>query len=150
MTEQEFWNNIEVGTPTSCWNWKGTLSTHTQRVCVEQRSATTTRRAKELATGHYILPKQRVVHTCGNRRCHNPEHLQIVTSVEYTYKTRRLCGYNYPTKLQRETILQIYRAHKGGQTVTSLAQQFEVSIPCISSIVRGDSWKHLYHHYDEV
>lgn len=72
-----------------CWEWTGALSRHSQysdrggygRIRDGARMVYT-HRAAVLATGRDIPAGMNVHHVCHNRRCCNPEHLQVVTAEE--------------------------------------------------------------------
>jgi hypothetical protein len=79
--EERFHHFTEV--TDGCWNWTGNVSKHGYGVmrCKGLSSYMVHRYSYELLRGP--IPQGLVLdHLCRNRRCVNPEHLEIVTSVE--------------------------------------------------------------------
>ena len=77
---------VEIDTKTGCWLWQGRTS-GTGRGGGYGRidmGGTTMAVHRVVYTNFYgIIPhKKQVDHTCYNRRCCNPEHLELVTHKE--------------------------------------------------------------------
>lgn len=92
-----FWSNVIVGCPGECWPWiksktngYGQTSKRLNGMTVTLRSH---RVAKVLTDG--VLHERMVLdHTCRNRACCNPSHLEWVTHSE---NIRRSAGYRLQT-----------------------------------------------------
>lgn len=85
-TEERFWPRVNK-TPT-CWIWTGPTWRGYGRFWVENgtRHARAHRYAYELLVGP--IPKDLTVdHLCHNRRCVNPEHMELVTLAENTRRS---------------------------------------------------------------
>jgi hypothetical protein len=70
---------------------------------------------------------------CGNRRCVNPWHLEVVTS---TVNSRR--GRN--AKINQQVADEIRRMKASGMTRSAIARVFGVSESLVSDVVRGNTW----------
>lgn len=82
--------SLVLGSPTDsvtgCWNWQGFINAGGYgRVNVQgvdyRRQLQAHRVAYELFHGE-IAEHMQIDHTCGNRRCVNPDHLEAVTQQE--------------------------------------------------------------------
>ena len=77
------WNNrIVVNPETGCWDWMGQINNWGYGVAaISQRKTAVHRVVYELLVGP-IPDGMQIDHTCRNRRCQNPDHLQVVTLSE--------------------------------------------------------------------
>lgn len=98
-----------------------------------------------LAYEFYIgkIPEgKRVVTTCKNKRCINPDHLFITdrsSIAKHTFDTGRKHPRGY-VKLTEENVKEIKMSNK---PMLQLAKQFNVSDGTIRKIKRGETWKHV-------
>jgi hypothetical protein len=96
------------------------------------------------------IPKGRLVcHTCDYRPCCNPRHLfhgtQAHNMQDMVRKKRGLVGeLNTNTKFTEATILAIYKCDKNGMTRAAIARRYDVRPECISHILSGRNWTHLF------
>jgi predicted XRE-type DNA-binding protein len=99
------------------------------------------------------IPKNRKVmvrHTCDNKMCINPKHLLLGThqdNVNDAKKNRKILrGEQKPnSKLTAKKVLEIRELKKYKKiTEKEIAKIFNISRGCVSSILRGKSWYHLY------
>lgn len=68
---RRFWRQVRAGEPDACWPWQGELDAAGYGRFRGRRADET---AYELARGAPGSGTQ-VEHSCGNRRCVNPNHL---------------------------------------------------------------------------
>jgi hypothetical protein len=73
---------------------------------------------------------------CGNRRCVNPWHLEVVTATENSRRGRN-------AKINQQIADEIRRMKASGITQTEIARVFGVSWSLVSDVVRGNTWRPL-------
>jgi len=95
---------------------------------------------------HYIVyfygpipPGYEVHHTCGNGRCVNPLHLQILTRAQHHEATRR-SGQKYGAKLTARQAAEVKRMALAGEAHKDVAAEFGISTPLVSMIKNGHRW----------
>jgi hypothetical protein len=82
---ERFWANVEVGHPAGCWWWRGKINNNGygilpvgRRTLGEARTVMAHRFAYEDLVA--LIPDGMVIdHLCKNRRCVNPDHVEVVT-----------------------------------------------------------------------
>ena len=87
-----------------------------------------------------------VRHKCDNKKCINPEHLELGTlkdNIQDKVKRNRCAkGEKVPTsKLTKEQVKEIRVLREKGMKLTNLSEKFKVSPAQISNIIREISWK---------
>ena len=147
--EARFWSKVEVLGPDECWLWKASVSRNGYgQFGIGYKKVLPHRLAYELAHGE-IPDGKCVCHRCDVRRCCNPAHLFLGTKAENTAdmvkKGRHAYGErNGTSKLTDEQVRNIRSLYASGEfTQAELASRFSVHNVLISSIVRGERWKHV-------
>lgn len=135
-------------TLTGCWEWGGTRD---EAGYGKVRFYGPRVMAHRLAYEAWIGPIEGdllVRHSCDNPPCINPAHLLIGTQVdnmrdmEERGRARRRHGEdNGNAKLTYVQVKQIREQRKSGRTLTSLADEFGVSISLIGMIARREAWR---------
>lgn len=97
-----------------------------------------------------LVPEgMRVLHSCDNPPCWNPEHLFLGTQFDNMQdkvtKNRQLKGEDIPSaKLTENQVLKIRRLHStGNYNYIELGAIFDVHRVTVSMIVRNLTWKHV-------
>jgi hypothetical protein len=72
--QRRFWKRAEVGAPGDCWPWTGPTGADGLPAFDGRPAAVA---AYEQARGP-VPEGARVTHRCGNPRCLNPDHLELV------------------------------------------------------------------------
>lgn len=146
-----FWSYVDLGGPGECWPWRRGLFTNGYgQFRVGKRKVKAHRCAYELSRGT-IPPGLRVLHSCDNPPCCNPDHLFTGTAADNAHdrdgKGRTRNGYvslpgesNPSAKLSQMEVDRIRELHNQGCTQRDIAEEFEMSQSQIGNIVRGDSW----------
>lgn len=116
-----------------CWVWqRGTTPEGYGKVSAEGR--TTFAHIVEYTKKHGPVPPGKVLdHTCRNRRCCNPDHLEPVTHVE---NCRRGAG----TKLSANDVAEI-RALAGTMFQREIADRFGISQSHVHRIIYRREWR---------
>lgn len=116
-----------------CWEWAGALNSQGYGVVRwEGRQKYIHRVIFDLVKGP-IPQGHHIDHTCRNRRCMNPEHLEAVTKQE---NDRRRPG----TKVDPSMVRAIRRLAAEGMTGVAIAARFGLSQNHTSAILNGRYW----------
>src|SRR5579862_2596977 len=133
--KRRFEDHYTVDPETGCWNWNGTLNRkgYGQIASAIGNSGNLAHRASYVRAKGLIPAGMTTDHLCRNRRCVNPEHLELVTNTE---NIRRGSG----TKLDVNQVHAIRKRLKAGETQVSLAKEFGVTQTNIQAIATGKIW----------
>lgn len=83
IEKHKLMKHVEVDRETGCWNWTGYKSDQGYGRVFREGTAMGAHRAMWKATYPGTLkPRVHLDHTCNNRACINPDHLEIVTQKE--------------------------------------------------------------------
>jgi hypothetical protein len=149
-TEAMFWDNVDKsGGEDACWPWKKSIASMGYGTyCFQRKHRYTHRLAYEFSKG--AIPSGLFIcHHCDNKLCCNPKHLFAGTQKENVHdcmrKGRNTFGEkNEMSKLTEQQVETIHRLYKEGIFQKDIAASFGVKQTCISKIVLGDRWKHIY------
>ncbi|MED1403823.1 HNH endonuclease [Bacillus mycoides] len=95
------------------------------------------------------IPEGLVVrHKCDNKKCINPEHMELGTIADNVRDAveRNLFPTgekHYLTTLTERKVIEIKRSIKQGETLTSLSREYGVCIQTIANIKNGVTWKYV-------
>lgn len=100
-----------------CWVWQGTKRSNGYGVTVYRGKQTTTHRAMfEIHHGVELNSEMEVDHTCNNRGCINPQHLEAVTHVENMKRgldRRTSCRAGHPWNEENTYTAEVKRKQGG-------------------------------------
>lgn len=156
--EARFFAKIERAS-SGCWQWVGSISGdgYAQIYVSKAQGGRggneyAHRLSFELHKG--TIPHGMVIdHTCCNRSCVNPDHLEAVSNQENVKRgfqrlagtgyshSRALGERNHGAKLTEADVLDI-RASRG-VSINELARRYGVSRGTIGRVVHGHTWAHL-------
>lgn len=130
---------VEVGSATDCWQWLGGYNKKTGygKKQLSGRTLLAHRWIWETLFGP--IPVDMVVnHKCGNKKCINPTHLEIVSQAEN-------CRHGKGTKLTKfqAKVIKRLKPYKRVGITHRLAHRYNVSTQLIHDIWNGRAWKEL-------
>jgi hypothetical protein len=117
-----------------CWNWIGTLSHNgyaSMSVDYKHRRATHVF-LKEIS-GIDVPKGMHADHLCYNRKCVNPDHLEVVEPIENFRRKRNL-------KLSMDQADTIRERYNSGAKQTELAEEYGTNQSNISRIINHKRW----------
>lgn len=151
------YNNIEdrlknyIKKTDGCWIWNGHKNEHGYGLI-------TIGRGKQVRAHRFVYEKykglipfnMKVLHSCDNPACVNPEHLSIGTqkdNVEDMMKKgrggyKKFCGEYHPNrKLDMEKVSQMRNMWESGDySQYEIAKKFEISQQVVSKVVNYKAW----------
>lgn len=133
-----------------CWNWIAAIAKKSgYGLCnvrhVNERLA---HRVSYRAFKGRIPDGLKVLHTCDNRRCVNPDHLFLGTTKDNAHDARAKGRHAHGersvrAKLTEEQVREILRLYKTENTAKELAERFGVTDSTIQHIYYGTRWAHM-------
>lgn len=127
---QRFWSKVKK--TSNCWEWETGLQHGYGAFSIGRKSILAHRFSFELVNGD--ISGKFLDHLCRNRKCVNPEHLEIVTIGEN-------CRRGLVAKLQTKEVSEIRNLYKsGGYRQYELGKLFGVGQDEISRIVNFKRW----------
>lgn len=140
------WNTTESG----CWVFNGPKSAEGYGILYHKGRRTGAHRwAYEMWVGPIPEDKPVIRHTCDNPPCINPDHLIAGTQID-NIKDRVERGRNRKggnkgednaaARLTWEKVGAIRQAHLDGESITSLAEKYDISYNWCWNIVRYKRW----------
>lgn len=133
-----------------CWDWSGSFDRdgYGQIGCCRELRICKAHRASWILYRGKIPGGLKVLHKCDNKRCTNPDHLFLGTSLENSrdlvYKDKQLKGdKNGAAKLFDFQVKDIKKSLHEGVTGAYLAKKYGVSKTIISRIKLRKTWKHI-------
>lgn len=150
-----FWSNVNIkNNNEECWNWIGYISPNGYGMFFYNFGPVLAHRVVYKLSKSDIYDNLQVKHLCNNRKCCNPNHLELgddLKNSQYMVKCGRHIGNNKLTEDQVREIHKLYNEQrklysniKQQQIVEPIAKKFEISKPTITSIINGNRWKHIY------
>ena len=129
-----------------CWRWIGSLAITGYGNFYYKGCVMLAHRASLLIFGRVktLTPGLQACHSCGNRNCVSPFHLSEKTKSENNGADKKRDGKDnsgtrcHFSKLDWDKVSEI---RSSNLKASELAQTYNVSVSCISSILRNKTWK---------
>ena len=147
--EERFWEKVRVIEPEECWNWQAYVCRSTGYGRIGRNGSVMGAHRAAYTIVHGEIPKgMEVMHKCDNRRCVNPNHLQLGTHADnlkdMADKNRASSGERvWSTSLVDGDILAIRHRRASGEKTLDLADEYGVSRQQMDGICRGKFWSHI-------
>lgn len=127
---ENLYPSTDTGHATPCWIWPYAVSPNGYaQVCVGRRTLI----AHRLRWEHDNDPVpagMQLDHLCGQRRCVNPGHLEVVTPLQNARRSKS-------AKLSDEQAAEIFKRKQMGERTAELAEEFRVCDSTIVNIARN-------------
>lgn len=140
---ERFEAHVIRGLPTLCWIWNGVITHHGYgQIRINGIPTLAHRLSYELH--HHPIPEGFwVLHICDNRKCVNPNHLYLGTSIENNRDARERSRYpvglaHHQSKLTPDAVQAI---RSSTDTHTNLGRRFGVSRVTIANVRKGKVWR---------
>ena len=138
-----FWNKVNKAGPDDCWEWQASRGTkgYGQAWWKPAKRAIGAHQVAYLLTYGEIPEGLQVAHTCHNKLCCNPAHLEAQTSSDNNwanYKDKRTKA----TKLTDWQIQFIWWLRLNRVGPTDIAKAAEVSLSNVENVIYG-RYRHL-------
>lgn len=156
-----FWNKVDIRkNKEECWNYTLYISPGGYAYCrYSPYNPSSDAYAHRIA---YMLSKGAIAdglqtqHTCNNRRCCNPNHLELgddSKNMVYMYRCRRrdVTGENNNSSILTENqVREIHKIHVKNPNLKQrqIAEIFEITQECVSMILNGKRWHSIYEEFD--
>lgn len=148
--EDRFWDKVHVCPYGGCWEWLGATSTNGYGSIGCDGKVLLAHRVSYTINCGTIEPGNHVMHTCDNKACVNPMHLvqgsrqDNMTDMVRKGRSKGATGETSPNaKLTEGRVLSVRTAVASGRTITSVANEHNVSVSCIWDVVHRKTWKHI-------
>jgi hypothetical protein len=82
--QEKFWAKVEVHQPAACWEWTGRMGDQGYGIFGYRETVFNPHRVAYTLLIEPIPDGMVIDHLCRNRRCVNPDHLQVVSHEENT------------------------------------------------------------------
>jgi len=156
-TTEVIWSKVDKRGEDECWNWLGYKNEDGYgRTWIEDVGYYAHRVIYALAYPNTITlraPSRTsdfgfVLHVCDNPSCCNPKHLFLGTHADNMAdkvakkRSPDFKGDKGPRcKLSMSQAREIRQLRKDGVSARQLAERYEISLPSIKTLLRGDSYK---------
>jgi hypothetical protein len=141
-----FRGNVQIDQEYGCWIWVGRLIKGYGTFSVGGKQVYAHRYFYEFVHGP-VPPGLELDHTCTNKACVRPHHLEAVTHAENMRRAADRGVWNGErngnAKLTDWEVLLIKRALELDAPIGELAMIFNVSIRLVYYIIKKENWKHI-------
>lgn len=158
LTEKDierFWSKVDIRGEDECWEWRASLNQkgygqfHPTRI-----TSISAHRMAYIITYGYIDDEHDACHTCDRPSCCNPSHLFSGTSAEnnadmrakgrafipYGLNKGEINGQSILTDLK---VSDIRHRYSNGESLESLALEFQVSTVTVWKAATKKTWRHI-------
>lgn len=146
--EERFWELVDKGDGTGCWDWKGSFGEGGYALLATRKFGNRAARISYILHYGSIPRGLYVCHHCDNPRCVRPEHLFLGTPhdnvADMIEKGRHAHGErHWKSKLTESDIPAIRALRAAGLSQQKIADRYGVSQETIGRIIRRKNWTHV-------
>ncbi len=144
-----FWTNVDIGEPDDCWNWLrsqhgGGYGQVGMRVDNRDRILKAHKVAWEIHNNQRLTAFVRSWHSCDNRLCCNPRHVQVESdSLIVVDPPRGVRGEQHGNAKLTERQVKIVKYRLNALSTREIADTMRVSFHTIWDIRKGITWRHV-------
>ena len=137
---ERFWRHVVPRNKNQCWEWSGNIGSHGYGQFTIERGSVTTAPRFSYKLHFGAIPTGAVVrHTCDNKRCVNPSHLQIGTQkqngADFVQRGHGNRGQvNGMAKLSNQDVIMIRTDKRGA---TDIAADYGITRGYVLKLKRG-------------
>ena len=155
-----FWNRVDIrNDKEECWNYTLYVSpggyAYFRYSPHDPSSDTSTHRVAYVLSKGAIADGLQVQHTCNNRRCCNPNHLELGNNSKnmvYMYRCHRrdVTGENNSSSILTENqVREIHNICMKNPNIKQwqIAEMFDITQECVSMILNGKRWHNIYEEF---
>lgn len=148
---KRFWSKVDIRQDDECWPWTGSkFSNGYGRYFAQGKSFGAHRISLSLKLGREIASNMCAMHTCDNKICVNPSHLEEGTVADNVAdmdaKGRRADkrgSLNGMSSLSERDVQKIRSMFSDGYTQQAIANHIGISQPTVSNIITRKTWGHI-------
>lgn len=142
---ERFWQFVMPGDIDECWVWTGAMISGYGQMRANGRAVVAHRLSYQLFNGPIPSDRPMILHSCDNRACVNPAHLEAGTHTQNmadaVARNRFKRGEDVPhAKLTGEQVQAIRRDPRRQHVI---AESYGVSQMTVSRVKRGATWGHI-------
>ena len=145
-----FWSKVDVRGAEECWEWQASKFDNGYGCFFYKgKNVRSHRMAWMLVNRREVEHGKVVMHSCNNKACCNPEHLEVGTPEKNTRDAHRdglvpdpSGEGNNNAKLTTDKVMEIRELYeRGNHTYRQLANMYGVGVSTIGNIIKRNTWK---------
>lgn len=148
LNYHKFWLNVDRSGPVpdevvygqivACWTWNGDRLPNQYGVFRARGGSQMAHKISYEISNGPVSDAGQVLHSCDNPSCVNPAHLHAGSQSDNMVEMH--CRQRGRTKMSFEAADEARMRRHTGETVTSLARGYGVSMSAMSDLVNNKSW----------
>lgn len=144
-----FWQRVKKVEGNGCWEWQGAFR-NSYGAIKHQGSVLSAHRVAYVLTNGHPPQGMLICHTCDNRACCRPDHLEVGTPGKNNNDARKrrtffkVQGENAPNASMTERdIRQIMQLRSEGLGARLISRQTGLKENNVKKVLEGESWTHI-------
>lgn len=148
--KERFWSKVDTNVMgDACWQWLGSCSRSNGYACFWLQGETyNASRIAVILSGRELQPHEFALHTCDNPGCVRPSHLYPGTHAQNMIDRKvrnRVAKGNRAgaSKLTADNVMAARERIATGETIFSVADDYDVTTTTLWRALNGRTWRHL-------